>query len=147
MLRARSYDCTFIFITPADLLCALILIERALAEGALIGGINKKRNACLSDRTPHRPYGVGDASTMVGGRRRPEALKRPGQVVETTHARPRRNFLGSYGGKVGAWRITNPLSQDTARATLCPNAGCAEILPAAAHTELSSVRDCRPNIT
>src|SRR5262249_12960057 len=38
---------------------------------------------------------------------------------------------GSYGGKVGVWRIINLLKQNGIRGTFCVNGRCAEIFPEA----------------
>jgi len=48
---------------------------------------------------------------------------------------------GSYGGKVGVWRIMNLLSQNGVRGTFCVNAKCAEIWPEAASAIITSGHD------
>jgi allantoinase len=48
---------------------------------------------------------------------------------------------GTYGGKVGVWRIMNLLSQNNVRGTFCVNAGCAEIWPEAARAIIKSGHD------
>ncbi|MGH6676151.1 MAG: polysaccharide deacetylase family protein, partial [Xanthobacteraceae bacterium] len=48
---------------------------------------------------------------------------------------------GTYGGKIGVWRIMNLLSQNSVRGTFCVNARCAEIWPEAARAILQSGHD------
>jgi peptidoglycan/xylan/chitin deacetylase (PgdA/CDA1 family) len=48
---------------------------------------------------------------------------------------------GTYGGKIGVWRIMNLLSQNNVRGTFCVNAKCAEIWPDAACAIVSSGHD------
>jgi allantoinase len=48
---------------------------------------------------------------------------------------------GTYGGKVGVWRIMNLLSQNKVRGTFCVNARCAEIWPEAAKAIVTSGHD------
>lgn len=48
---------------------------------------------------------------------------------------------GTYGGKVGVWRIMNLLSQNNVRGTFCVNAKCAEIWPEAAKAIVASSHD------
>src|SRR5262249_61486555 len=48
---------------------------------------------------------------------------------------------GSYGGKVGAWRIINLLKQNGIRGTFCVNGRCAEIFPEAVAQIVKSGHD------
>ena len=48
---------------------------------------------------------------------------------------------GSYGGKIGVWRIINLLRQNNMRGTFCVNAKCAEIWPQAARAIVTSGHD------
>ena len=48
---------------------------------------------------------------------------------------------GSYGGKIGVWRIINLLNQNNVRGTFCVNAKCAEIWPDAAKQIIKSGHD------
>ena len=48
---------------------------------------------------------------------------------------------GTYGGKVGVWRIMNLLKNNNVRATFCANARCAEIWPEAIKAVIESGHD------
>ena len=48
---------------------------------------------------------------------------------------------GSYGGKVGVWRIINLLKQNGIRGTFCVNGRCAEIFPEAVAQIVKSGHD------
>jgi peptidoglycan/xylan/chitin deacetylase (PgdA/CDA1 family) len=48
---------------------------------------------------------------------------------------------GTYGGKVGVWRIMNLLSDNHVRGTFCVNAKCAEIWPEATKAIVASGHD------
>ncbi len=48
---------------------------------------------------------------------------------------------GSYGGKVGVWRIINLLKQNGIRGTFCVNGRCAEIFPEAVAQIVTSGHD------
>ena len=48
---------------------------------------------------------------------------------------------GSYGGKVGVWRIIELLSRNNMRGTFCVNARCAEIFPEAVAQIVKSGHD------
>ena len=48
---------------------------------------------------------------------------------------------GTYGGKVGVWRIIDLLRQNNVRGTFCVNAKCAEIWPEAAKAIVASGHD------
>src|SRR6185369_17517189 len=48
---------------------------------------------------------------------------------------------GSYGGKVGVWRIINLLKQNGIRGTFCVNGRCAEIFPEAVEQIVKSGHD------
>jgi allantoinase len=48
---------------------------------------------------------------------------------------------GTYGGKVGIWRIINLLKQNGVRGTFCLNAKCAEIWPEAANAVVTAGHD------
>src|SRR3990172_7935132 len=48
---------------------------------------------------------------------------------------------GSYGGKVGVWRIINLLQRHDIRGTFCVNARCAELYPDAVAQIVKSGHD------
>lgn len=48
---------------------------------------------------------------------------------------------GTYGGKIGVWRIMNLLSQNNVRGTFCVNAKCAEMWPEAARAIVQTGHD------
>jgi len=48
---------------------------------------------------------------------------------------------GSYGGKVGVWRIMNLLKENRVRGTFCVNAKCAELWPEATRAIVTTGHD------
>jgi peptidoglycan/xylan/chitin deacetylase (PgdA/CDA1 family) len=72
--------------------------------------------------------------------------KAPPWGVQGTHLKPGtldRGGIswGTYGGKVGVWRIMNLLSHNNVRGTFCVNARCAEIWPEATKAIIASGHD------
>src|SRR5262249_16564721 len=49
---------------------------------------------------------------------------------------------GSYGGKVGVWRIIELMRRNGMRGTFCVNARCAELFPEA----VAPIVKCRPDV-
>jgi peptidoglycan/xylan/chitin deacetylase (PgdA/CDA1 family) len=93
----------------------------------------------LAERQAHRCRGDGDAGDLVRGQG--AALWRAGKPDQGGRGRSRRIAWGSYGGKVGVWRIINLLKQNGIRGTFCVNGRCAEIFPEAVEQIVKSGHD------
>jgi peptidoglycan/xylan/chitin deacetylase (PgdA/CDA1 family) len=110
-------------------------------HGAAIGGQATK---CRTERSPGQKDS-GLLSRLWSCSNRSQG-KAPPWGAQGTHLKPGtldRGGIssGTYGGRVGVWRIMRLLSGSTVRGTFCVNARCAEIWPEAPKAIIASGHD------